>query len=200
MASALPKKRPASYADLLALPENVVGEIVDGDLVVSPRPAPAHAVAASYLGGELVGPYGRGRGGPGGWLILDEPELHLGDNVLVPDLAGWLRERMPRLPETAWFALRPDWVCEVMSPATAILDRTRKQHLYREHGVPWMWFVDPTNRTVEVLKLSGQDWLIAGTFGGEGEACIPPFDAVAIDIGALWDVPARTAGEPADKA
>lgn len=189
MASALPKNRPATYADLLALPDNVVGQIVDGELVVAPRPAPSHAMATSYLGGELVGPYGRGRGGPGGWLILDEPELHLGEHVLVPDLAGWLRERMPRLPETAWFELRPDWVCEVLSPSTAILDRTRKQDIYREHGVPWLWFVDPATRTIEVLKLSGQDLVVAGTFGGEGEARVPPFDAVAIDVGALWDVP-----------
>jgi Uma2 family endonuclease len=192
MASALPKKRPATYADLLALPENVVGQIVDGELVVAPRPAPAHVNATSSLGGELVGPYSRGRGGPGGWIILDEPELHLGEQVLVPDLAGWLRERMPRLPETAWFELRPDWVCEVLSPSTAILDRTRKQDIYRQHGVPWLWFVDPPSRTIEVLRLSGQDWVVAGTFGGESEARIPPFDAVAIDVGALWDAPAGT--------
>ena len=198
MASALPKKGPASYSDLLALPENVIGEIVDGELVVSPRPAPApaHAVATTFLSGQLSEPYGRGRGGPGGWLIVFEPELHLGDHVLVPDLAGWLRERMPRLPETAWFELRPDWVCEVLSPSTAILDRTRKQDIYRQHGVPWLWFVDPHSRIIEVLKLTGSDWLVAGTFGGEVEARMPPFDAVAIDIGALWDSPASATGEP----
>jgi Uma2 family endonuclease len=189
MASPLPKKRPATHADLLALPDNVVGEIVDGELVVAPRPAPSHAIATSHLGGEIVGPYGRGRGGPGGWLILDGPELHLGQQVLVPDLAGWLRERMPRLPQTAWFELRPDWVCEVLSPSTAILDRTRKQEIYREHGVPWIWFVDPSSHTVEVLRLSGQDLVVAGTFGGDGEARIQPFEAVGIDLGALWDSP-----------
>jgi Uma2 family endonuclease len=227
MASALAKKRPATYADLLALPENVVGEIVDGELIVSPRPAPAHAIATSSLGGEIMRPFGRGRGGPGGWLIVDEPELHLGEQVLVPDLAGWLRERMPRLPETAWFELRPDWVCEVLSPSTAILDRTRKQEIYcngnpgrvskpsralasaskarlrqrkrsptgvRQNGVPWLWFVDPAARTIEVLKLSGQDLIVAGTFGGDGEMRVPPFDAVAIDVGALWDSPAPAPG------
>ena len=189
MASVLPSKRPATYADLFELPDNVVGEIIDGELIASPRPAPAHAIATSYLGGELVGPYGRGRGGPGGWLILFEPELHLGDQILVPDLAGWLRERMPQAPSTAWFELRPDWVCEVLSPSTAVLDRTRKQDIYREQGVPWLWFVDPATRTIEVLRLSGQDLVVAGTFGGEGEKRVPPFDAVAIDIGALWDAP-----------
>ena len=199
MASALPKKKPAAYADLLALPEHVVGQIVDGDLVVSPRPAPPHAVAASYLGIEIGGSFGRGRGGPGDWLILDDPELHLDDQILVPDLAGWLRERMPRLSETAWFELRPDWLCEVLSPSTAILDRTRKQDIYRQHGVPWLWFVDPLSRTIEVLKLSGQDWVVAGTFGGEGEMHVPPFEAVAIDVGALWNSPAATPNPSTDK-
>jgi Uma2 family endonuclease len=199
MASALPKKRPATYADLLELPDDMVGQIINGELVVAPRPGPLHAVATSYLGGELMRPYGRGRGGPGGWLIVDEPELHLDGHVLVPDLAGWLRERMPLLPETAWFELRPDWVCEVLSPSTAILDRTRKQDIYRQHGVPWLWFVDPPSRTVEVLKLSGQDWVVAGTFGGEGEMRVPPFDAVPIDIGALWDSPVVAPGGSDDK-
>ena len=189
MALAVPKKRRATYADLLALPANVVGQLIDGELIVSPRPAPRHSIATSHLGGEITGPYDRGRGGPGGWLILDEPELHLGEHVLVPDLAGWLREHMPRVPETAWFELRPDWICEVLSPSTAILDWTRKQDIYRQHGVPWLWFVDPASRTIEVLRLSAQDLLVAGTFGGEGEMRIPPFDAVAIDVGAMWDSP-----------
>lgn len=164
--------------------------------MVSPRPAPLQAVAKSYLGAELAMPYGRGRGGPGGWLILFEPELHLGPQILVPDLAGWTRERMPQVPSTAWFELAPDWLCEVLSPATAVLDRTRKQDIYREHGVPWLWFVDPAARTIEALRLSGQDWVVAGTFGGEGERRVPPFDAVAIDIGALWDSPTGTHPQP----
>jgi Uma2 family endonuclease len=196
MASKPPKPQPATYEDLCALPHNVVGEIINGELVVSGRPAPRHALATSYLGGELTGPFGRGRGGPGGWLILFEPELHLGDHVLVPDLAGWLRERMPGVPETAWFGLRPDWVCEVLSPATALLDRTHKQDIYRQQGVPWLWFVDPASRTIEVLKLAGQDLVVAGTFGGDGEMRIPPFEAVAIDVGALWDSPAAGSVNP----
>lgn len=189
MASALPKKRPATYADLFELPDNVVGQIIDGNLIVSPRPAPPHAIATSYLGGELVGPYGRGRGGPGGWLILFEPELHLAEQILVPDLAGWRRERMPQAPTTAWFELAPDWICEVLSPSTAVLDRTRKLEIYRQYGVPWLWFVDPPSRTVEVLKLSGHDVVVAGNFGGDGMKRLPPFDAVEIDLGALWDSP-----------
>jgi Uma2 family endonuclease len=177
---------------LLELPDNMVGQIVDGELIASPRPAPPHAIATSHLGVEIGGAFGRRRGGPGGWLIIDEPEVHLGEQILVPDLAGWLRERKPQLPQTAWFELRPDWICEVLSPSTAVLDRTRKQDIYREHGVPWLWFVDPAARTVEVLRLSAQDLVVAGTVGGEGEKRVPPFDAVAIDIGSLWDAPAAT--------
>ena len=190
------KPRPASYEDILRLPEHVVGEIIDGELIVSPRPAPLHARASSSLGVWIGGPFDHGRGGPGGWIILDEPELHLDTQILVPDLAGWRRERMPALPGTAWFALAPDWACEVLSPATAIVDRTRKQDIYRQHGVPWLWFVDPTARTIEVLSRAEHGWMVAGTFGGNGEARIPPFDAVGIDIGALWDISPPPAPAP----
>ena len=145
-------------------------------------------MASSAIGGELAGPFHRGRGGPGGWVILFEPELHLDAQVLVPDLAGWRRERMATCPDVAYFSLAPDWVCEVLSPATALIDRTRKQHLYREHGVSWLWFVDPSARTIEVLSRGERGWMVTDTFGGEGEARIPPFDAVAFDIGALWDI------------
>lgn len=183
------KVRPATYEDILRLPENMVGEIVNGELIVSPRPGPRHALASSSLGIEIGGPFSRGRGGPGGWIILDEPELHLGPQVLVSDLAGWRRERMPALPDTAWFTLAPDWVCEVLSPSTAIVDRTGKQDIYREQGVPWLWFVDPAARTIEVLSRTERHWILAGSFGGSGERRIPPFDAVPIDVGALWDNP-----------
>jgi len=188
MPSASTKSRPATYEDILRLPQNVVGEIVDGDLIVSPRPAARHARASSSLGIEIGGPFDHGRGGPGGWIILDEPELHLEAQVLVPDLAGWRRERMPTCPDVAWFSLAPDWACEVLSPSTALLDRTRKQDIYREHGVTWLWFVDPAACTIEVLHRGEQGWMVTGTFGGAGQARIPPFDAVALDVGALWDV------------
>lgn len=188
MPSASTKSRPASYEDILRLPENLIGEILDGELIVSPRPASRHAMASSVIGGELGGPFHRGRGGPGGWIILDEPELHFDAQVLVPDLAGWRRERMPVFPDVAYFTLAPDWVCEVLSPATALVDRTRKQRIYFEHGVSWLWFVDPSARTIEVFSRGERAWMVADSFGGEGEARIPPFDAVAFDIGALWDV------------
>ena len=195
---ALPSKKPhpATYEDILNLPEHLVGEIVDGDLVVSPRPASRHALASSVVGGALTGPFHRGHDGPGGWVILFEPELHLGPHVLVPDLAGWRRERMPVFPDVPWFTLAPDWACEVLSPATAILDRTKKQDIYREQGVAWLWFIDPSARTIEVLNRTEHGWMVAGTFGGAGEARVPPFDAVAIDIGALWDLTPPPADSP----
>ena len=99
---------------------------------------------------------------------------------------------MPSLPDTAWFTLAPDWVCEVLSPSTAVVDRTRKQEIYRLQGVPWLWFLDPVAHTIEVLSRGESAWMVAGTFGGEGEARIPPFDAVAIDVGALWDIKPTT--------
>jgi Uma2 family endonuclease len=179
--------KPASYEDILALPENKVGEIADGELFVSPRPAPRHSLAASTLGGDLIGPFSRGRGGPGGWLILDEPELHLGADVLVPDIGGWRRERMPRLPTTAWFELAPDWVCEVLSPSTALLDRTRKQRIYGRNGVSWLWFVDPLARLLEAWRLEHGEWILSGAFGGDEPARIPPFEAVAIELQDLWE-------------
>ena len=104
-------ERLATYEDLMQVPAHLVAEILDGRLVTHPRPGPRHALAYSSLGDELVGPYHKGRGGPGGWWILDEPELHLGPDVLVPDLAGWRREHMPELPDSAWFETPPDWVC-----------------------------------------------------------------------------------------
>jgi Uma2 family endonuclease len=182
------KMRIASYEDILRLPENVVGEIVNGELVVSPRPSPAHARASSSLGMGIGGPFDHGRGGPGGWVNLDEPELHLEPHVLVPDLAGWRRERMPSLPTTSWFELPPDWICEVLSPSTAIIDRTQKQEIYRQQGIPWLCFVDTTTHTIEVLQNAEGGWFVAGTFGGKVEARMPPFDAVPIEIGSLWDL------------
>src|SRR5262249_42209165 len=132
---ATPANKLASYDDLLALPENRIGEIVHGVLHSHPRPAPRHVRSSSILGGELTSPYDKGQGAPGGWWILDEPECRLGPHVLVPDLAGWRRERMPSLPDIAWFELALDWVCEVLSPGTARLDRVQKMPIYAQAGV-----------------------------------------------------------------
>jgi Uma2 family endonuclease len=121
-----PAKKRATYEDLFGIPENAVGEIIDGELVFTPRPTARHTLAASVLGGEVMAPYHLGRGGPGGWIILDETEILLGDHLLVPDLAGWRRERFPGLPRENWIAVSPDWVCEILSPSTARLDKVHK--------------------------------------------------------------------------
>jgi Uma2 family endonuclease len=148
-----PARRRATYDDLRAVPAHLVAELLNGELVTSPRPSPHHARAASSLGAELYGPFDRGRGGPGGWIILDEPELHLHGDVLVPDIAGWRRERMPALPQASAFELAPDWVCEILSPSTASVDRTEKLPIYGSERVGDVWLVDPLIQTLEVLRL-----------------------------------------------
>jgi Uma2 family endonuclease len=145
-----------------------------------------HAAAASAIGGELFAPFRRGRGGPGGWWILDEPELHLSPDVLVPDLAGWRIERMPSLPETAWFELAPDWVCEVASPSTAALDRADKMPIYARAGVGHLWLVDPKLQLLETYTREGARWLLLETFKGDAKARAVPFDAIELELGALW--------------
>jgi Uma2 family endonuclease len=182
---ASPIKRAATYADLLEVPPHRVAEIVDGDLHVSPRPASRHALASSALGGELA-PFQKDRGGPGGWWILDEPELHFGGDVLVPDLAGWRRERMPEFPDTAAFTLAPDWVCEVASPSTERLDRAKKMPVYAREGVAFLWLVNPATRTLEAYRLSDGRWLLLATHAGSARFRAEPFDAVELDLAALW--------------
>ncbi|MDN5850670.1 MAG: Uma2 family endonuclease [Nitrococcus sp.] len=181
-----PRQRPARYEDLFALPDYVVGEIIGGKLHTHPRPAPRHALALSALTMEIGSPFHRGRGGPGGWWILDEPELHMGEDILVPDLAGWRRERMPKLPETAWFELAPDWVCEVLSPATAKLDRMSKMPRYAANGVAHCWLVDPIARTLETFPLGDGQWLLQASFVDEADVAAEPFDAVPFPLAVLW--------------
>jgi Uma2 family endonuclease len=187
-------RRPASYQDLLAVPEHLVAEILDGDLHTTPRPSPRHASASSGVGGVLHGPFDRGRGGPGGWWILDEPELHLGRDVLVPDLAGWRRERLPRLPEEPYFTIAPDWICEVLSPSTAAMDRVKKLTVYARENVPHAWLVDPVAQTLEVLRLEGGRWTIVSTAAGAGLVRAEPFEALDLDLTLLWDEPPPASG------
>lgn len=177
---------PATYGDIDALPANMVGEIVQGTLYATPRPAALHARAASTLGEELGPPFNRGRGGPGGWIILDEPELHFGDEVVVPDLAGWRRQRMPELPQVAFFTLAPDWLCEVLSPSTAALDRGKKLPLYARVNVAHVWLVDPIAKTLEVLRLDGATYRLIATESGDTKVRAEPFEAIELELGALW--------------
>ncbi|MHB1047390.1 MAG: Uma2 family endonuclease [Thermoanaerobaculia bacterium] len=184
------RHRDATYEDLLALPDDVVGQIIEGELYATPRPAIGHQLSVSMLGGELVPAFHSGRGGPGGWWIVDEPELHLGRNVLVPDLAGWRRERLPALPPEAFFTLAPDWVCEVLSPATARIDRLKKLAIYAREEVEHAWLVDPVLETLEVYRRQGEAWLLVLTAGGDDVVRAEPFDAIELTLTGLWIRPA----------
>jgi len=187
VAQTSPTRTPATYDDLLKVPDHLVAEIIDGELYTSPRPAPRHADASSGLAGALRGPFDRGRGGPGGWRILAEPELHLGGDVLVPNLASWRRERLPRLPAEAYFSLAPDWICEVLSPSTAALDRAKKLTIYARERVSHAWMVDPIAQTLEVLRLEGGRWTILSTSSSLTTVRAEPFDAIELDLSLLWE-------------
>jgi Uma2 family endonuclease len=188
-----PLDRPATYEDLAALPDHVVAEIVDGELHASPRPAPRHARAATRISNQIGPAFDLGRGGPGGWFILAEPELHLGPHVVVPDLAGWHAQRMPALPATAYFAVAPDWICEVLSSSTASFDRVKKLRVYADAGVAHAWLVDPLAQTLEVLRLQNGRWVIMATHAGDEVVRADPFGDIEIPLQTLWpDVTAST--------
>ena len=186
---AKPTPKRATYADLEALPPYVVGEILFGVLYVNPRPAMPHARVASKLGAVLDGPFDNGREGPGGWIILDEPELHLGSepDVLVPDLAGWRQARMPHVPAAPFTKLAPDWVCEILSASTEASDRGEKMTIYARERVSHAWLVDPAIRTLEVFRLDGETWRMLKTWHGNVTVNAEPFDAIALDLAALWE-------------
>jgi Uma2 family endonuclease len=195
-----PAKKPATYQDVLDAPEHMVAQVIDGELHLQSRPASLHAFAATGLSGDLGNPFQRGRGGPGGWWILHEPELHLGRDILVPDLAGWRKRRLPHFPDQTYFELAPDWICEVHSPSTRRTDRMLKAPVYAREGVSWIWFVDPRDRTVEVWRLTEQaQWLVEGIWDGSQPARLPPFDAVELDPSA-WFPPEAQPEPGADPA
>ncbi|MEW5983659.1 MAG: Uma2 family endonuclease [Acidobacteriota bacterium] len=181
-----PFDRPATYEDLERLPPNMVAEIVDGELHASPRPAAPHAVAGTFVGGLLSQAFHYGRGGPGGWVVLFEPELHLGADVLVPDVAGWRRSRMPAVPDVAYFALSPDWVCEVLSPSTAPLDRARKLTIYAREQVGHAWLIDPAARTLEVFVLERGRWVVLAVYIGDDRVRAEPFAETEFALADLW--------------
>jgi len=183
----LPERQSATYEDLLKVPDTKIAEIIDGELIVSPRPGIPHAIVASGLGGDLGPPFQRGRGGPGGWWILFEPELHLGYHILVPDLAGWRRERMPVVPADPFFTLPPDWICEVVSESSRRIDRIRKLPIYASFEVRHAWLVEPLSKTLEVYRLEGEHWALVATFEGDAEVHAEPFDAIMLELKLLWD-------------
>jgi Uma2 family endonuclease len=187
--SARPQPKPTLYEQLEALPEGLTGEILNGQLHTQPRPTLEHGYTETSLAGELVNPFQRGRGGPGGWLIVMEPELHFirDTEVDVPDLAGWRRERLPTLPKAQHRALVvPDWVCEILSPSTESKDREVKMPIYARFGVAYAWLLDPRAHTLEAYTLEGDAWREIGRFAGGARVSVAPFEAVTISLDDLW--------------
>jgi hypothetical protein len=174
------------FDEFMALPENQVGEIIHNVLYTEPRPAPKHTRTYSALGYTVAGPFDGGIGGPGGWWILDEPELHIEGHILVPDLAGWKRERMPELPETAWFECVPDWVCEILSPSTSQKDRIIKMPVYADLGVKYLWIIDPLIQTLEVYQLENKHWILMASLRRDDKVSAIPFDAIEFGLDSLW--------------
>jgi Uma2 family endonuclease len=176
------------YEALEALPEGLTGEILDGQLHTQPQPTARHQAAASKLGGKLIDPYSEGKGGPGGWWIIDEPEIHFVRDkvVVVPDLAAWRRERMPDLPVDQRFEVVPDWVCEILSPSTRSKDREIKMPLYARHGVGNAWLIDPDAETLEAYELRGAEWTQLGVYGVDDTPAAAPFEVAAFRVGDLW--------------
>jgi Uma2 family endonuclease len=183
---AKPANRPATYADLEAVPPHLVAEIIDGQLVTRPRPSPRHAAATSSLSGELTNPFQKGSGGPGGWVFFDEPELHLRADVVVPDIAAWRRERLPAYPDTNYFEIAPDWICEVLSGSTERRDRNVKRRVYAEAGVSYLWLVDPRQQLLEAFALTDGQWMLTGTWGSDDMVSAQPFEAISFSLADLW--------------
>lgn len=186
MTSARPALLGATYADIEAAPPHLVAELLGGELVTHPRPSPRHATASLSLVCELIGTYQKGRGGPGGWVFMAEPELHLGDEVVVPNLASWRRENLPALPEAPYLTTPPDWVCEVLSPSTETVDRGVKRSIYAAAGVSYLWLVDPRVRLLEAFALVDRRWSLLATVRDADAVAIPPFEAAPFSLGLLW--------------
>jgi len=186
MGKSEPFGRAATYKDLCQVPDHLIAEILEGDLWVSPRPAMRHSHAAAMLSAEIMGPFGQGRGGPGGWWILYEPEVHLRDDVVVPDFAAWRRDRLKKPASEAYMTQRPDWVCEILSPSTQHIDRKLKLKIYAREGVSHLWLVDPTARTLEVLRLDDGTWTPLATLTDDAVAEAEPFDAVPFPLTRIW--------------
>lgn len=200
MSDPAPKRR-ATYQDVLDAPEHVVAEIVNGDLHISPRPAGPANVAASVLNALLLPPFMLGGGGPGGWIIISEPEVHIGDAIVVPDLGGWRVETLPLVPDAPFISVRPDWICEVLSPSTERFDRAEKMPLYAAIGVGHAWLVHPRRRTLEAFRLHEAMWLATGVYKDQDRARIEPFAAIELDLAKLWEhvaLPTRASEEAAE--
>lgn len=179
-------KKRCTLADLDALPEGTKAHLLNGTLVVPPRPSVPHQEAESALGAELRPPFQRGKDGPGGWLILVEPEIRIDGQSLAPDLGGWRRERLASLPRAPHIAISPDWVCEILSPSTARFDRGDKLDAYASWSVSHAWLVDPEAFTLEAYRLERGRWVRLGTWSESARVRVEPFDSYELDLSLLW--------------
>ncbi|MBF0224218.1 MAG: Uma2 family endonuclease [Desulfobacterales bacterium] len=177
----------ATYNDLYKIPENMIGQIINGELIIMPRPSPRHIKVSSSIGVFISSFYEFGwNGGPGNWIILDEPEIKLGENIFVPDIAGWKKERLSKFPKTNYISLSPDWICEVLSPSTEKTDRAKKMPIYAQFGVPYLWIINPIEKTLEIFKLSGKQWIVLAIYAEDDKFRDEPFQEIEIDLQNLW--------------
>lgn len=181
-------KKSATYEDLYKIPDNMIGEIIDGELIATPRPAPKHVRATTVLS-NIIGPsYDRSGegGGPGGWIFLYEVEIKLGEHILVPDLAGWKQERFPTEIEHNWIPVAPDWICEFLSPATLRTDKIKKMPVYAQFGVAYAWLIDPRDKTLDIYSLESGRWSLLGSFVENDKVRAEPFLEIEINLADLW--------------
>lgn len=175
------------YEDLYTIPDDMIGQIIRGELIALPRPSPKHARASSVLGVRIGNPFDLGRSGPGGWMTLNKPEIQLGSHTLVPDIAGWKKERLPNLPETNWISVALDWICEVLSPGTAGVDRKKKMPVYAQFGVLHLWLVDPIEKTLEIFRLDTGGWRLVSVHSEDDIIRAEPFQEIEINLASLWE-------------
>lgn len=181
-----PERKRATYADIEAAPAHLIAEIIDGRLVTHPRPSPRHGGTANALGHELTGPYQKGVNGPGGWVFFVEPEVRFDKDLLVPDIAGWRRERLAGYPEHNWFDVVPDWTCEILSGSTERRDRTVKMRIYGEARIPHLWLIDPRLQILEAFENNGGRWTKIGSWSSDEDVRTAPFDATSFNLADLW--------------
>jgi len=185
--TAEPARKKATYEDIYNIPDDMTGEIINGELIVTPKPAPRHALAAVALGSKIAPLYHFGEGGgPGGWVILSEVEVLFGEDLLVPDWSGWRKDNFPGWPETNWFLKAPDWICEIISPATVANDKVRKMDIYAGFEVSYYWLIDPRDKTLETFRLQSGIWARMRGYAGNAKVRAEPFSEVELDLGSFW--------------
>lgn len=188
----LPNLRRDVVAGYRNAPDHMVAEVLDGELYLMPRPRPRHGLAAGVLLTQIQGPFQLSRGGPGGWTLLPEPELHLGrrPDIVDPDIAGWRAERLPAdvFADDAPGAITiaPDWICEILSERTEAIDRGKKRRIYRREEVGHLWLLDPRDRLLEVYRLDHGRWTEVADYEGAAVVRAEPFDAIELDLAVLW--------------